>query len=60
MFRESIAPWEKEVITDPSTPKRNPNPFDYLPETKSDVSSQTLIHVESIIVVGISFLDMKF
>ncbi|KAL4557918.1 hypothetical protein LXL04_036112 [Taraxacum kok-saghyz] len=36
VFRESIAPWEKEVISDPSTPKRNPNPFDYVPETKSD------------------------
>ncbi|KAK9073079.1 hypothetical protein SSX86_007401 [Deinandra increscens subsp. villosa] len=36
VFRESIAPWEKEVISDPSTPKRNPNPFDFLPETKSD------------------------
>ncbi|KAI3507367.1 hypothetical protein L1887_22351 [Cichorium endivia] len=36
VFRESIAPWEKEVIIDPSTPKRNPNPFDYVPETKSD------------------------
>ncbi|KAJ9543013.1 hypothetical protein OSB04_022720 [Centaurea solstitialis] len=36
VFRESVAPWEKEVITDPSTPKRNPNPFQYLPEKKSD------------------------
>nr|XP_043635521.1 probable AMP deaminase [Erigeron canadensis] len=36
VFRENIPPWEKEVITDPSTPKRIPNPFDYLPETKSD------------------------
>ncbi|XP_024962270.1 AMP deaminase-like isoform X2 [Cynara cardunculus var. scolymus] len=36
VFRESIAPWEKEVISDPSTPKRNPNPFDYVPERKSD------------------------
>ncbi|KAL7585658.1 AMP deaminase [Lactuca sativa] len=36
VFRESIAPWEKEVISDPSTPKRNPNPFDYVPEAKSD------------------------
>ncbi|KAI3820227.1 hypothetical protein L1987_07770 [Smallanthus sonchifolius] len=31
---ESIAPWEKEVISDPSTPKRNPNPFEY--DTKSN------------------------
>ncbi|PWA73079.1 AMP deaminase, putative / myoadenylate deaminase [Artemisia annua] len=36
VFRESIAPWEKEVISDPSTPKRNPNPFDYIPERKTD------------------------
>nr|XP_043635920.1 AMP deaminase-like [Erigeron canadensis] len=36
VFRESIAPWEKEVISDPSTPKRNPNPFGYAPEIKSD------------------------
>lgn len=36
MFRESVAPWEKEIITDPSTPKRNPNPFDYTPEKKTD------------------------
>jgi len=40
VFRESIAPWEKHVISDPSTPKRNPNPFEYTPETKSDVSLQ--------------------
>lgn len=38
VFRENIAPWEKEVISDPSTPKRNQNPFDYTPERKSDVS----------------------
>ncbi|KAL8146595.1 hypothetical protein AgCh_004354 [Apium graveolens] len=36
MFRESVAPWEKEIITDPSTPKRNLNPFDYTPEKKTD------------------------
>ncbi|KAI3811845.1 hypothetical protein L1987_21577 [Smallanthus sonchifolius] len=36
VFRESIAPWEKEVISDPSTPKRNPNPFGYTLETKSN------------------------
>lgn len=38
VFREAITPWEKEVISDPSTPKPNPNPFDYTPEGKSDVS----------------------
>ncbi|KAL7596843.1 hypothetical protein Lser_V15G30466 [Lactuca serriola] len=36
VFRESIAPWEKQVISDPSSPKRNPNPFEYTPETKYD------------------------
>lgn len=39
VFREEIAPWEKEVITDPSTPKPDPNPFAYAPEQKTDVSS---------------------
>ncbi|GKA10841.1 AMP deaminase-like protein [Tanacetum coccineum] len=34
VFTESIALWEKVVISDPSTPKRNPNPFDYIPERK--------------------------
>ncbi|KAL7169619.1 hypothetical protein ACSBR2_034622 [Camellia fascicularis] len=36
VFREAITPWEKEVISDPSTPKPNPSPFDYTPEGKSD------------------------
>lgn len=36
VFREAVAPWEKEVISDPSTPKPNPNPFFYAPERKSD------------------------
>ncbi|XAR68798.1 AMP deaminase [Bertholletia excelsa] len=36
VFREAVAPWEKEVISDPSTPKPNPNPFDYTPEGKSN------------------------
>ncbi|XP_018675357.2 probable AMP deaminase isoform X2 [Musa acuminata AAA Group] len=33
---EEIAPWEKEVITDPSTPKPNPSPFAYTTEQMSD------------------------
>lgn len=37
VFREAVTPWEKEIITDPSTPKPIPNPFDYAPERKSDV-----------------------
>ncbi|XP_027069681.1 AMP deaminase isoform X3 [Coffea arabica] len=40
VFREAVAPWEKEIITDPSTPKPIPNPFDYMPERKSDHSFQ--------------------
>ncbi|XP_042411699.1 probable AMP deaminase [Zingiber officinale] len=36
VFREEVAPWEKEVITDPSTPKPNPNPFAYVVEQKTD------------------------
>lgn len=39
VFREEVAPWEKEVITDPSTPKPNPTPFAYAAEQKTDVSS---------------------
>lgn len=47
MFRESVAPWEKEIITDPSTPKRNLNPFDYTPEKKTDVSLYVLFHLQT-------------
>ncbi|KAJ7961213.1 AMP deaminase [Quillaja saponaria] len=36
VFKEAVAPWEKEIITDPSTPKPNPDPFFYAPEGKSD------------------------
>ncbi|KAK8939785.1 AMP deaminase [Platanthera guangdongensis] len=36
LYREEVAPWEKEIITDPSTPKPNPNPFAYAAEQKSD------------------------
>lgn len=38
VYREEVAPWEKEIITDPSTPKPNPNPFAYVAEEKTDVS----------------------
>ena len=38
VFKEAVAPWEKEVISDPSTPKPNPEPFFYAAEGKSDVS----------------------
>lgn len=37
VFREAVAPWEKEIISDPSTPKPNPNPFNIISEGKSDV-----------------------
>ncbi|XP_020522307.1 AMP deaminase [Amborella trichopoda] len=36
VFREAIAPWEKEEITDPSTPRPNPDPFAIEPEQKTD------------------------
>ncbi|KAL8509208.1 hypothetical protein ACS0TY_016404 [Phlomoides rotata] len=36
VFKEADAPWEKEIISDPSTPKPIQNPFDYTPEGKSD------------------------
>ncbi|XP_043724276.1 AMP deaminase-like [Telopea speciosissima] len=36
VFREVVAPWDKDVITDPSTPKPNPNPFAYTFEGKTD------------------------
>ena len=39
VFREAAAPWEKEIISDPSTPKPNPNPFYYSSEGKSEVSA---------------------
>lgn len=38
VFQEAVAPWEKEVISDPCTPKPNLEPFFYTPEGKSDVS----------------------
>lgn len=38
VFKEAVAPWEKEIISDPSTPKRILNPFDHTPVGKSDVS----------------------
>lgn len=42
VFREAVAPWEKEIISDPSTPKPNPDPFQYTSEGKSDVSLSSL------------------
>lgn len=39
IYREEDAPWEKEIITDPSTPKPNPNPFNYAPEHRTEVNA---------------------
>ncbi|KAH9616039.1 hypothetical protein KSS87_022146 [Heliosperma pusillum] len=36
VFREAIAPWEREIISDPSTPKPNLTPFQYTSEKKTD------------------------
>ncbi|KAL6503260.1 hypothetical protein OROHE_023889 [Orobanche hederae] len=36
VFREAVTPWEKEIISDPSTPRAILNPFDHTPEGKSD------------------------
>ncbi|XP_050235657.1 AMP deaminase [Mercurialis annua] len=36
VFQEAAAPWEKEVISDPGTPKPNLEPFFYASEGKSD------------------------
>ncbi|KAI5076446.1 hypothetical protein GOP47_0009040 [Adiantum capillus-veneris] len=35
VFREKVAPWDTETITDPSTPKRDPDPFQYEQEPAS-------------------------
>jgi len=36
VFREKVVPWEREIITDPSTPKRNPKPFFFGDEPASE------------------------
>ncbi|KAH9310169.1 hypothetical protein KI387_038080, partial [Taxus chinensis] len=36
VFRERVAPWEKEFLTDPCTPKPNPDPFLFESEEKTD------------------------
>lgn len=35
VYRDSVAPWYKEEMTDPSTPKPNPDPFHYEQEPAS-------------------------
>ncbi|KAK4418904.1 AMP deaminase [Sesamum alatum] len=50
VFKEAVAPWEKEIISDPSTPKPILNPFDHNPEGKSDHYFQMedgVVHVYS-------------
>lgn len=37
VYRDSVAPWYKEEMTDPSTPKPNPDPFHYEQEPASKV-----------------------
>lgn len=55
IFREAVAPWEKEVISDPSTPKPIKNPFNYTLEGKSDVSLiSKLSYTSSIFAPGFS------
>ena len=47
VFREAVAPWETEVIHDPSTPKPNLNPFGYTFEGKSEVSFHSILRVRT-------------
>ncbi|WCJ22921.1 AMP deaminase [Euphorbia peplus] len=37
VFKEAIAPWEKEIISEPGTLKPNTDPFFYAPKGKSGV-----------------------
>lgn len=43
VFREAVPPWEKEIISDPCTPRPIQNPFDHTPEGKSDVSLTNVV-----------------
>ncbi|CAN6469809.1 unnamed protein product [Victoria cruziana] len=48
LFREEVSPWDKEEITDPSTPKPNPDPFAYSSEKKTNHHFETVdgvVHV---------------
>lgn len=45
VYKEEVAPWEKEEITDPSTPKPNSNPFAYSAEQRTDVSLVWFDHI---------------
>ncbi len=37
VFREKVHPWYKEELSDPSTPKPDPEPFQCRPEPASQV-----------------------
>lgn len=52
VFQDAIAPWEKEVISDPCTPKPNLDPFLYRPEPKSDVSYVIYFYIVHLIKFG--------
>ncbi|KAK2452554.1 AMP deaminase [Trifolium repens] len=51
VFRESVAPWEKEVISDTRAPQPNPEPFFYAPEGKSDVSILLCFSSEYLVIL---------
>ncbi|XP_010558373.1 PREDICTED: AMP deaminase-like [Tarenaya hassleriana] len=36
VFQELVSPWEREIISEPCTPKPNPDPFAYVRQRKSD------------------------
>ena len=59
VFKEAVAPWVKEVISDPCTPKPNPNPFEFTPEGKSDVSFYVQETLPSLFIKA-RFVDMVF
>lgn len=56
VFRERAAPWDKELITDPSTPKRNPDPFFYEQEPASKVNVQFQFLISLIQILSCSFI----
>ena len=57
VFREKIPPWEKEEITDPGTPKPNPDPFYYKAEPASSVcfSSKLLFRLSISAFISLNF-----
>jgi hypothetical protein len=53
VFRESVAPWEKEVISDTRAPQPNPEPFFYAPEGKSCVSILLCFSSEYLVILKV-------